>query len=100
MDDAATVWVAEPTEEPSLAADRDEELALVLHALLLHNGLPGRSWPSCCRCHHSVSRRPCIVLPARALSRLGRAGIGTSRQRAIGPRAICCRSQGLLLDDF
>jgi len=36
-----TVWVAAAAEEPALAADGDEEPALVLHALLLHNGLPG-----------------------------------------------------------
>ena len=39
--DGKTVWVAAPAEEPVLAADDDEELALLLHALLLHNGLPG-----------------------------------------------------------
>jgi len=40
-DDDKAVWVSAPAEEPALAADGEEEPALVLHALLLHNGLPG-----------------------------------------------------------
>jgi hypothetical protein len=34
------VWVAQDIEAPSLPAEMDEDVAFVLHALLLHRGLP------------------------------------------------------------
>jgi len=99
-DDGATVWVAEPAEEPTLAADRDEELALVLHALLLHNGLPG-----------SLLAELLPLPPFRIqaiLQRLAGAGVAAAGQgghwhiTAAGypPARDLLRSQGLLLDDF
>jgi hypothetical protein len=99
-DDATTVWVAAPPEEPALMADGDEELALVLHALLLHNGLP------------SPLLAELLPLPSfrvqASLHRLVAAGVV-----AAAPAGHCritapsypaarelLRSQGFLVDDF
>lgn len=35
-----SVWIADLTEDPVLPAEKEEEMDFVLHALLLHNGLP------------------------------------------------------------
>lgn len=38
--DADIVWVCESVQEPPLPAEKGEGMAFILHALLLHNGLP------------------------------------------------------------
>jgi hypothetical protein len=99
-DDGTTVWVAEPAEEPAIAADRDEELALVLHALLLHNGLPGPLL---------AELLPLPPFRVQAiLHRLAGAGVAAAGQgghwhvTAAGypPARNLLQAQGLLLDDF
>ena len=99
VDDGTSIWLA-AAEEPSLAAGPDETVALVLHALLLHNGLP----------------RPLLAellpLPAfrvqGALHRLAAAGAivetpaGDLRISAAGyaPARDLLQAQGFLMDDF
>jgi hypothetical protein len=98
--DGTAIWVAEPHEDPSLPADRDEEVALVLHALLLHNGLvlslliellplpPFRV--------QTLVRR---LAAARAIAA---DPAGCWRVTAAGYAAVreLLRAQGFLLDDF
>ena len=99
-DDGTTVWVAPPPEEPALLVDGDEELALVVHALLLHNGLPG-----------PVLANLLPLPPFRvqaSLQRLAAAGIAAAapdgRWQIAAPgyptARELLREQGLLLDDF
>jgi len=99
-DDAATIWVAAPAEEPPLAADVDEELALVLHALLQHNGLPGALL---------TELLPLPKFRVQAiLHRLAGAGVVASAESghwyvtAAGYAAArdLLKAQGFLLDDF
>jgi hypothetical protein len=95
-----TVWVAAPVEEPALAADGDEEPALVLHALLLHNGLPGPLLTE-------LLPLPPFRVQA-SLHRLAAAGFiaaaesGHWRVTAAGypPTRDLLQAQGLLVDDF
>ncbi|WP_295881566.1 hypothetical protein [uncultured Thiohalocapsa sp.] len=98
-DDGTSIWVAAATE-PSLAAGPDETVALVLHALLLHNGLPGPLLAEL------------LPLPAfrveGVLQRLAAAGAiaeapaGDWRLTAAGyaPARDLLKAQGFLLDDF
>ncbi len=99
-DDGETVWVAAPAEEPALAADGDEEPALLLHALLLHNGLPGPLLTE-------LLPLPPFRVQA-TLHRLAAAGFiiaaesGHWRVAAAGyaPARHLLQAQGLLVDDF
>jgi len=43
--DEEDVWVSARLDEPVLPNEADEDVALVLHALLLHDGLPGELLP-------------------------------------------------------
>jgi hypothetical protein len=99
-EDNEIVWVAAPSQEPALAADGDEEPALVLHALLLHNGLPGPLLTE-------LLPLPPFRVQA-ALHRLAAAGFVTAaesghwRVTAAGyaPARDLLQAQGLLVDDF
>jgi hypothetical protein len=99
-EDGISIWVAPAPGEPTLAVGADEEVALVLHALLLHNGLPG------------ALLETLLPLPGfrvqGLLHRLAAAGAiaesraGDWRVTAAGyaPVRDLLQAQGFLLDDF
>jgi hypothetical protein len=97
--DAEVIWVSATQPEPALPIEADEDVALVLHALLLHNGLRAdvltRVLP--------LPRHLCmaIVLRLQRLSLLEEYE-GCWRVTALGYELVrrWLRGRGFLIDDF
>ena len=101
-DDAAgaTIWLAAPPAAPALTADLDEAAALLLHALLLHNGL------SAALLAELLPLPPYRVqMRLQWLAALGAVAAGADGRWRVQATAYSAardllRAQGFLLDDF
>ncbi|MBK1629512.1 hypothetical protein CKO31_01915 [Thiohalocapsa halophila] len=96
----ATIWLAAPPTAPALTADLDEAAALLLHALLLHNGL------SAALLAELLPLPPYRVqMRLQWLAALGAVVAGADGRWRIHAVAYSAardllRAQGFLLDDF
>ncbi|UHD16569.1 hypothetical protein [Thiocapsa bogorovii] len=97
--DEETVWLSTGIEDPVLPAETGEEVVLVLHALLLHNGPPERVLPELLPLSHD--RILSILLRLKDLGlvearsdrwRISALGYATARETL--------RARGFLIDAF
>lgn len=99
-DTGATIWLAAPPASPGLTSNLDEAAALLLHALLLHNGL------SAALLAELLPLPPYRVrMRLQWLAALGAIAAGVDgrwRIQAVAYSAArdLLRAQGFLLDDF
>lgn len=97
--DAEVIWVSAAQPEPALPVEADEDVALVLHALLIHNGLGDEMLAEVL----PLPRHLCmaIVLRLQRLTLLERHE-GRWRVSALGYELArrWLRSRGFLADDF
>jgi hypothetical protein len=98
--EGTTIWLAAPPEDPVLTSGRDDELALVLHALLLHNGLPDQVLAELLPLPRF--RVQGVVERLTAAGALAEMPDGRRRVSAAGYAAAreLLRAQGFLVDDF
>ncbi|MBR0566974.1 hypothetical protein J5J83_12700 [Azoarcus sp. L1K30] len=97
--DAEVIWVSATQPEPALPVEADEDVALVLHALLIHNGLGDEMLAEVL----PLPRHLCmaIVLRLQKLTLLERHE-GRWRVSALGYELVrrWLRGRGFLADDF
>lgn len=99
-DDGTSIWVAPAPGEPTLAVGPDEEVALVLHALLLHNGLPGALLQELLPLHGFRVWALLHRLAAAGAIAESRAGDWRVTAAGYAPVRDLLQAQGFLLDDF
>jgi len=95
-----TIWLAAAPEDPVLASGRDDEVALVLHALLLHNGLSDQLLAELLPLPrfrvqgvlHRLTAAGAIVATPQGRRRVSASGYAAVRE--------LLRAQGFLVDDF
>lgn len=94
-----SIWVSAGMQEPAAFAELDEEIALVLHALLLHGGLPPALLPELL----PLSHHQCMAI----LLRLRNAGLAQCRDERWSVEALAyatvrelLRSRDYLVDGF
>jgi hypothetical protein len=99
-DDGTTIWVAPATDLSAIFSESDEALALLLHSLLLHDGLPDEQLAALLPLRWF--RVQAMLWRLAAAGALSKHGCGRWRITAAAyPEArALLRAQGFLLDDF